>query len=140
MVGRRLVVSGDRRDERTVGRRLREFRYGSFKRAFRLTPHVTAGSVSASYDAGVLSVRVTGAYAETPGQRIVITTSEPVALEATPAEEASPEARALGRSPARRHSGPGSSRVHRLARGGFQFAVNFLAFSPAPSVPGALGN
>lgn len=91
VVGRRLVVSGERRDERAEGRRVREFRYGSFQRAFRLAPHVTAEAVSAAYDAGVLSVRVTGAYAETPGQRITITTSEPVAVEA-PAEEASTEA------------------------------------------------
>lgn len=76
--GRHLVISGSRRDERAEessgGRRFSEFRYGSFTRSFRLAPSVTADAVSASYDAGVLTVRVAGAYAETEGQQIAITT------------------------------------------------------------------
>jgi HSP20 family molecular chaperone IbpA len=75
--GRHLVIRGERRDEReeqSEGRRFSEFRYGSFTRSFRLAPHVTADAVSASYDAGVLTVRVAGAYAETEGQRIEIST------------------------------------------------------------------
>ena len=80
--GRHLVVSGSRRDQRSEeseqsGRRFSEFRYGSFTRAFRLAPSVTAEAVSASYDAGVLTVRVSGAYAETEGQRIEISTGSP---------------------------------------------------------------
>ena len=81
--GRHLVVSGSRRDvreeqdEQSTGRRFSEFRYGSFTRAFRLAPSVTAEAVSASYDAGVLTVRVAGAYAETEGQRIEISTGSP---------------------------------------------------------------
>ena len=72
----RLVVRGERRDERTEdkdGARLREVRYGSFRRAFGLPAHVTADAVSASYDAGVLSVRVAGAYAGSEPQRIAVT-------------------------------------------------------------------
>jgi HSP20 family protein len=72
----RLVVRGERRDERaegTDGWRLREVRYGSFRRAFALPAHVTADAVSASYDAGVLSVRVAGAYASSQAQRIAVT-------------------------------------------------------------------
>ncbi|HKT05097.1 MAG TPA: Hsp20/alpha crystallin family protein [Rugosimonospora sp.] len=72
----RLVISGERRDERTGsedGRTLREVRYGSFRRSFALPAHVTADAVSASYDAGVLSVRVTGAYAGNEPQRVAIT-------------------------------------------------------------------
>jgi HSP20 family protein len=74
----RLVVHGERRDERAGedaahdGRTLRELRYGSFRRSFQLPAHLTAEAVSASYDAGVLTVRVAGAYAGTQAQRIAI--------------------------------------------------------------------
>jgi HSP20 family protein len=72
----RLVVHGERRDERAEdkdGRSLREVRYGSFRRSFTLPRPVGADSVSASYDAGVLSVRVSGVYAGREAQRIAIT-------------------------------------------------------------------
>ena len=71
-----LVIHGERRDEHTEekdGRTLRELRYGSFRRAFTLPTHVTSDAISASYDAGVLTVRVKGAYAGTETQRIPIT-------------------------------------------------------------------
>ncbi len=71
----RLVVRGERRDERTEeqdGRSLREFRYGSFRRSFGLPAGVTADAISASYDAGVLSVRIAGAYAGTTPRRIEV--------------------------------------------------------------------
>jgi HSP20 family molecular chaperone IbpA len=76
----RLVVRGERRDERTEdqdGRSLREVRYGSFRRSFGLPAQVTADAVSASYDAGVLSVRVAGAYAGTEARKIEITAGAP---------------------------------------------------------------
>jgi HSP20 family protein len=82
--GRVLVVAGERRDQREEsgeGRRFSEFRYGSFRRTFRLAPHVNADDVSASYDAGVLTVRVAGAFAETEGHKVAITTSSPAAVE-----------------------------------------------------------
>jgi HSP20 family molecular chaperone IbpA len=73
----RLVVRGERRDEDTEqrdGHSLREVRYGSFRRTFALPKHVSSEAISASYDAGVLSVRVAGAYAESDGtKRIEIT-------------------------------------------------------------------
>ena len=75
----RLVVKGERRDERreesgeTPARRISEIRYGSFERSFGLPGHVTAEAVSASYDAGILSVRVAGVYAGTEPTRIEIT-------------------------------------------------------------------
>ena len=84
----RLVVRGERRDERSEdkdGRTLREVRYGSFHRSFALPTHVTADAVSASYDAGILSVRVTGAYAGRQAQRIAVTAGA-----ATPSETATP--------------------------------------------------
>jgi HSP20 family protein len=72
----RLVIHGERRDEHAEeknGRALREVRYGSFRRSFQLPAHITSEAVSASYDAGVLTVRVAGAYAGTQAQRIAIT-------------------------------------------------------------------
>ena len=81
--GRHLVVSGERRDgreEEAEGRRFSEFRYGRFTRSFRLAPSVTAEAVSASYDAGVLTVRVSSAYAETQGHKIAISTGSDLEL------------------------------------------------------------
>ncbi len=78
--GRVLVVAGERRDERQEtdrGRSFSELRYGSFRRSFRLGPQVSSEAVTASYDAGVLTVRVAGAYAETEGTQVAITTSTP---------------------------------------------------------------
>lgn len=72
----RLVIHGEHRDEHAEekdGRTLREIRYGSFRRSFRLPTHVTSEAVTAAYDAGVLTVRVAGAYAGTQAQRIAIT-------------------------------------------------------------------
>src|ERR1700742_2594425 len=62
----RLVVSGEKREQHTTDRHgvnLREVRYGSFRRAFALPSGVGEDAVTASYDAGVLTVRITGAYA-----------------------------------------------------------------------------
>lgn len=75
----RLVIHGEHRDEHAEdkdGRTLREIRYGSFRRSFQLPAHVTGEAVAASYDAGVLTVRVAGAYKDPAGnqpQRIEIT-------------------------------------------------------------------
>lgn len=75
----RLVIHGERRDQHAqdegegAGRTLREVRYGSFRRSFALPAHVTGDAITASYDAGVLTVRVTGAYAGNQPQRIAIT-------------------------------------------------------------------
>ena len=91
--GRHLVVSGSRRDvreeqdEQSTGRRFSEFRYGSFTRAFRLAPSVTAEAVSASYDAGVLTVRVAGAYAEADTHKIAISSGTPAQVEGEQSQE-----------------------------------------------------
>jgi HSP20 family molecular chaperone IbpA len=85
-----LVVRGERRDERSEdrdGRTVREVRYGSFRRQFSLPGHVTADAISAGYDAGVLSVRIAGAYAGQSARRIEI--SGPAEPE-TPAESETP--------------------------------------------------
>lgn len=74
--GGHLVIHGEHRDEHTEaehGRTLHEIRYGSFRRSFQLPAHVTGDAIAASYDAGVLTVRVAGAYAGAQARRIEIT-------------------------------------------------------------------
>lgn len=68
----RLVIHGERRDEHSEEsehRTLREVRYGSFRRSFALPEHITGEDITASYDAGVLRIRVAGAHRkpEVPG-------------------------------------------------------------------------
>jgi HSP20 family molecular chaperone IbpA len=87
-----LVIRGERRDERTSeneGAAWREVRYGSFRRSFGLPGHVAADAITATYDAGVLSVRVAGAYTEAETQRVAI--SPPAAKQAEPELEAATE-------------------------------------------------
>lgn len=75
----RLVVKGERRDERTeeqAGRTLREVRYGSFSRSFGVPAHVKADAISATYDAGILKIRIEGAYKGADAQRIEVTAAE----------------------------------------------------------------
>ena len=70
-----LVIRGERRDERSEekgGRTLSEVRYGSFRRSFKLPAHITSDAISASYDAGVLTVRVAGAHKGAEAQQIAI--------------------------------------------------------------------
>lgn len=94
----RLVVRGERREENSGergGRGFSEVRYGSFRRSFDLPEHVTADAVTASYDAGVLSVRVAGAYTKTEARKIAIESgsARTEAVEAEPqAAQAEPQA------------------------------------------------
>ena len=70
-----LVIRGERRDEHSEekdGRTLSEVRYGSFRRSFKLPAHVASDAITASYDAGVLTVRVAGAHKGAGAQRIAI--------------------------------------------------------------------
>ncbi|WP_336724759.1 Hsp20/alpha crystallin family protein [Cellulosimicrobium cellulans] len=101
--GRRLVVRGERRDQRVVdapaaetadeaakgeqpaadageaaevapaGRRVREVRFGEFRRTVTLPKTADADAVRASYDAGVLAVTVAGVFAGRAPQRIEVT-------------------------------------------------------------------
>lgn len=84
--GRRLVVRGERRDQRedeSDSVLVRELRYGSFRRSFRLPEGVTADDVDATYDKGLLTVRVKGADAVAEGSRkIAIQAAAPAAIEA----------------------------------------------------------
>lgn len=79
VVESKLVVKGERRDTRpepgegeNATRRLSEIRYGSFERTFGLPGHIGPDAISASYDAGILTVRVAGVYAGTEPTRIEI--------------------------------------------------------------------
>lgn len=70
--GRTLTVSGERRNERETEGGMREVRYGSFSRSLTLPADVGSEAVSADYDAGVLTVRVSGVYASEKPQRIQV--------------------------------------------------------------------
>lgn len=52
-----LRIHGERREEKKEGRRS-EFRYGSFTRSFTLPSDVEVDDIKASYDKGILTVRV----------------------------------------------------------------------------------
>jgi HSP20 family protein len=70
-----LIIHGQRRDEHSEekdGRTLHELRYGLFRRSFALPKHVSGDAVTAGYDAGVLTVRVAGAYAGSEPRRIAV--------------------------------------------------------------------
>ncbi|TWP36225.1 Hsp20/alpha crystallin family protein [Leekyejoonella antrihumi] len=89
----RLVVRGERRREEKDGGGLREMRYGSFRRSFSLPSHVTADAVSATYDAGLLHIRVTDVYKGTEPQKISIASTAPTAapVQATDGEQSEQE-------------------------------------------------
>lgn len=73
----RLVIRGERRDEfdeQRGERSIRELRYGSFERSFALPKRVVADQITASYDAGILSIRVAGVHAGPESTRIAVTT------------------------------------------------------------------
>lgn len=80
---RSLIVRG-KRSQTTVdegeehGRRVlrREIRRGEFSRAFRLPAHVAPDAVRASYDNGMLTIRVVGAQPAPVSQRISIANLE----------------------------------------------------------------
>ncbi|MEJ2869453.1 Hsp20/alpha crystallin family protein [Actinomycetospora sp. OC33-EN08] len=90
VVEHRLVVAGERREDR-AGDGFRESRRGSFRRSFSLPRHVEADAVSASYDAGVLTVRVAGAHVApqpvSPQARRIEIAGVTPADSPTPAEE-----------------------------------------------------
>ncbi|MDO8147530.1 Hsp20/alpha crystallin family protein [Isoptericola sp. b515] len=76
--GRKLVVHGERKDQRgeeSEGRRVSEVRFGAFRRVVTLPKAVEADAVTASYDAGVLAVTVAGVFAGTTPRRIEVTTA-----------------------------------------------------------------
>jgi HSP20 family protein len=89
VVDNALVVRGERRDERgDAARGYREVRYGSFRRSFALPAGVGTDAVSASYDAGVLTVRIADAYATSQPTRIPVSAGTAKAEQAEQPEQA----------------------------------------------------
>ena len=77
----KLVVSGERRDSAEQDSDdvlVRELRYGSFRREFALPGGVSAENVEATYDAGLLTVRV---------RRVIQPEPQPVRVPITTAQE-----------------------------------------------------
>ena len=76
----KLVISGERRDERrdqAEGVLVRELRYGQFRREFALPPGVSPEQVEATYDQGLLDVRVRAVIQPEPATvRVPITTAQ----------------------------------------------------------------
>jgi HSP20 family protein len=70
----RLIIRGQRRDERdqqTKGVLVRELRYGSFHREFALPQGFDAANVDATYDRGMLEVRLSDVVEPEPEPRQV---------------------------------------------------------------------
>jgi len=66
---------------------VRELRYGQFRREFALPPGVSPEQVEASYDAGLLDVRVRSVVAPEPQPvRVPITTGGRQVVEHAPAQ------------------------------------------------------
>jgi HSP20 family protein len=90
----RLVISGERRGpEGEDAVLVRELRYGAFRREFALPQGISPEQVEASYDAGLLDVRIRAAVPSQPAavrvpiaraaqQPKEVTTVEPEAVEA----------------------------------------------------------
>ncbi len=87
----KLTISGERRDtserQDAGGKMLvRELRYGSFRREFALPEGVGADQVSATYDRGMLEVRVAGVTRRAEEPRKIEIKSAP-ATDTTPVTE-----------------------------------------------------
>ncbi len=68
----RLIIRGERRDEREQRKQavlMRELRYGSFHREFALPDAFEADQVDATYDQGMLEVRLKGVVQPEPEPR-----------------------------------------------------------------------
>jgi HSP20 family protein len=90
--GRRLVGSGERKDTRAPGAegsRVRETRYGSFRRVVTLPRAASGEEVTARYDAGVLTVTVGGVLAGPATHRVTVESGPaPVVEQAAPETQA----------------------------------------------------
>lgn len=73
--GHSLIVSGERKREKTENG-YTELSYGSFSRSIELPTTVKEDQVSASYEAGVLKVKVSNVYAEVDSAKLI-----PIAVE-----------------------------------------------------------
>lgn len=69
--GNVLTISGERRTENKSDG-FREVRYGRFSRSIEVPEDISADAVGADYDAGVLTVRIPGAYASSTATKIKV--------------------------------------------------------------------
>lgn len=90
----RLLISGRREDRFESGNEsgqvlVRELRYGSFRREFQLPDGVGPDDVEASYDRGMLDVRVrhVSKPAAAPTKVAIRAAKQPRSIEAEPAED-----------------------------------------------------
>ena len=88
--GNRLMITGERQEMREGSEEdghtlVRELRYGSFRREFALPEGVTPADVEASYDRGLLTVRVKGVRQEAPASARIEITVPPDGGTVTPA-------------------------------------------------------
>lgn len=67
-----LTISGERRTE-NESEGFHEVRYGTFSRSITVPGEISADAISADYDAGVLTVRVAGAYTSSSATKIQVT-------------------------------------------------------------------
>lgn len=100
VLGKRLRVSGERREtfssgDETGGTLVREMRYGSFSREFRLPTVVSGKQVSADYADGILRLHITGAKTLPPEPEKIVVGERQEAIEAV-AKDASPEIETTG--------------------------------------------
>lgn len=73
-----LTIAAERREEKTEGEEGKpgyrsEFRYGSYRRSISLPAGVTADTVSATYNDGILEVRAPAARPTTEPQKVAVT-------------------------------------------------------------------
>lgn len=66
-----LTIAGERREEKK-DKNLQELRYGSFTRAVRVPAGTTAEQVEATYNDGILEVRVPAKVEDTPAKEIPV--------------------------------------------------------------------
>lgn len=70
-----LTISGERRTENESDG-FHEVRYGKFSRSITVPGEINADAISADYDAGVLTVRVAGAYTSSTATKIKVTSGD----------------------------------------------------------------
>ena len=90
----KLVISGERRaSSEGEGVLVRELRYGAFRREFALPQGITPEQVEASYDSGLLDVRVRAAVTPEPkAVRVPINRADAARDVEAPQEQAAVEA------------------------------------------------
>jgi HSP20 family protein len=90
----KLVISGERRaSTEGEGVLVRELRYGAFRREFALPQGITPEQVEASYDSGLLDVRVRAAVKPEPkAVRVPINRADATQVVETSQEQAAVEA------------------------------------------------